>query len=192
MQSTLIEEQTIELEPDEMEADFNASSEPLTGSPLLKRIKICNSEGLSEKQTAINCGYYSNTEDGKTRASTRAFYKAVCEANGITFASGRTNRGRKVSNELTVHQNKQIVVGGAYTEQLGLEAGDILEIKIVRNSIRIKKKSTAIAENNGHDSDLDLLTDDDNEVEYGIDSNGEITTSSNIDLIDDDESDEED
>lgn len=102
---------------------------PLTGKAILQKIK---SSSLSKRELAKECGFYSVTKEGETRANLADFYDAVLAAKGIALESktAKDGRGREATYRVSVHQNGQIVVGSAYTELMGLKPGDEFEIKL--------------------------------------------------------------
>lgn len=110
---------------------------PLTGKALLQKVKD-NSE-LSKRELAKECGYYTETKDSEIRANLTSFYDALLEARGIVLEPNKEKdgRGREPSYLVTVHSNGQIVIGSAYTREMGLEPGDEFEIKLGYKHIRL-------------------------------------------------------
>lgn len=106
------------------------SNSPLTGKGLLQKVK--DLQHLSKRQTAKECGYYTVTKDGDTRINMTDFYDALLEAKGISLEPEKTRdgRGREPSYTVTVHSNGQIVIGAAYTKEMGLKPGDEFQIKL--------------------------------------------------------------
>lgn len=111
----------------------------LTGKELLKKVKDLGH--LSKRQTAKECGYYSITKDGQTRVNLSEFYDALLSAKGIQLEpdKARSGRGREASYTVTVHKNGQIVIGAAYTREMGLEPGDEFELKLGYKHIKLEK-----------------------------------------------------
>ncbi len=109
----------------------------LTGSDLLAKVKELGDAGKSEIVRA--CGYVSTKKDGSERLNFTAFYEALLEAKGLELGgAGRGGRaGRKLSYIATVQGNGNLLIGKAYTGQLGLEPGDEFEIKLGRKQIRL-------------------------------------------------------
>ena len=69
-----------------------------------------------------------------------AFYEALLEAKGVTLGEsgqGRGKGGRTLSCEPKVQFNGNLLVGKAYTAQLGLQPGDEFEIKLGRRQIKL-------------------------------------------------------
>ncbi len=111
----------------------------LTGKDLLKKVKELGH--LSKRQTAKECGYYSITKDGQTRVNLSEFYDALLTAKGIQLEPEKTRegRGREASYTVTVHKNGQIVIGAAYTREMGLEPGDEFQLKLGYKHIKLEK-----------------------------------------------------
>lgn len=55
---------------------------PLTGETLLQKVKELSH--LSRKETAISCGYYTQSKDGKVRVNLNSFYSAILAAKCVT------------------------------------------------------------------------------------------------------------
>lgn len=110
---------------------------PLTGKALLQKVK--DNETLSKRQLAKECGYYTKSKDGEIRANLTGFYDALLEARGIVLEpeKEKSGRGREASYVVTVHSNGQIVIGAAYTREMGLEPGTEFEIKLGYKHIRL-------------------------------------------------------
>jgi hypothetical protein len=86
------------------------------------------------------CGYVSTKKDGTERLNFTAFYEALLEAKGMSLGEGGGRggkRGRALSDITKVQFNGNLLVGKAYTAQLGLEPGDEFEIKLGRKQIRL-------------------------------------------------------
>lgn len=113
--------------------------EALTGKELLQRVKDLSH--LSKRETAKECGYYTVTKDGQTRVNLSGFYDAVLAAKGIQLEPERTKdgRGREASYTVTVHKNGQIVIGSAYTREMGLQPGDEFQLKLGYKHIKLEK-----------------------------------------------------
>lgn len=103
---------------------------PLTGKALLQKVKELSH--LPRRETAKRCGYYSVSKNNQTRVNLTDFYDAVLEARGIPLSPERQKdgRGREATYRVTVHKNGQIVIGSAYTEEMGLQPGDEFDIKL--------------------------------------------------------------
>ena len=102
----------------------------LTGKALLQKVKSL--DHLSKREMALACGYYSTTKDGDPRVKLADFYDALLAAKGIVLEpeKERNGRGREASYTVTVHKNGQIVIGSAYTQEMGLKPGDEFKVKL--------------------------------------------------------------
>jgi hypothetical protein len=111
----------------------------LTGSELLAKVKELGDASKSE--LVRECGYVSTKKDGSERLNFTAFYEALLEAKGMTLGDGggkvRGKVGRSLSYVTKVQFNGNLLVGKAYTAQLGLEPGDAFEIKLGRKQIKL-------------------------------------------------------
>lgn len=112
---------------------------PLTGKELLQKVKELTH--LNKRDTAKECGYYSNTKTGKTRIDLTGFYDALLAARGISLEpeKKKDGRGREATYRVSVHKNGQIVIGAAYTQEMGLQPGDEFEIKVGYKHIHLKQ-----------------------------------------------------
>jgi hypothetical protein len=115
------------------------SKEPLTGKVLLGKVK--ENSSLTKRELAKECGYYSIGKDGQTRVNLADFYDALLTAKGIQLdpEKSKDGRGREASYSITVHKNGQIVIGSAYTEEMGLQPGDEFKIKLGYKHIHLVK-----------------------------------------------------
>lgn len=114
--------------------------EALTGKALLKKVKEL--ENLSKEEKARACGYYTLTKNGVERVNMMKFLNALIEAEGIQLDStqGANGRGgRSASYRITVQSNGNLLIGSAYTKQMGLRPGDEFEISLGRKHIRLKQ-----------------------------------------------------
>jgi hypothetical protein len=110
----------------------------LTGADLLARVKELGDASKSE--LVRSCGYVSTKKDGSERLNFTAFYEALLEAKGMTLGDGGASgkrRGRQLSYATKVQFNGNLLVGSAYTSQLGLKPGDEFEIKLGRKQIQL-------------------------------------------------------
>ena len=110
----------------------------LTGSELLSKVKELGD--ASKSDLVRSCGYVSAKKDGSERLNFTAFYEALLEAKGLNLG-GDTGRkgpgGRSLSYVAKVQFNGNLLVGKAYTAQLGLKPGDEFEIKLGRKQIKL-------------------------------------------------------
>ena len=114
--------------------------EPLTGKGLLKKVK--DLEHLSKEDKAKACGYYTVTKNGVERVNMMKFLNALIDAEGIQLDStqgGNGRGGRSASYRITVQSNGNLLIGSAYTKQMGLKPGDEFEISLGRKHIRLKQ-----------------------------------------------------
>jgi hypothetical protein len=111
----------------------------LTGSDLLTKVKEL--ADASKSELVRECGYVSTKKDGSERLNFTAFYEALLEAKGMSLGTGASagsgKAGRSLSYATKVQFNGNLMVGKAYTEQLGLEPGDQFEIKLGRKQIQL-------------------------------------------------------
>lgn len=89
-----------------------------------------------------SCGYVSTKKDGTERLNFTAFYEALLEAKGMNLGTGSSSvgkgrPGRSLSFATKVQFNGNLLVGKAYTAQLGLQPGDEFEIKLGRKQIKL-------------------------------------------------------
>ena len=110
----------------------------LTGAELLAKVKELGD--VSKSDLVRSCGYVSSKKDGSERLNFTAFYEALLDAKGLSFvgsAKGRGRAGRSLSYATRVQFNGNLMVGKAYTAQLGLKPGDEFEIKLGKKQIRL-------------------------------------------------------
>lgn len=114
--------------------------EPLTGQELLDKVKEL--ETLSKEEKAKECGYYTVTKNGVERVNMMKFLNALIDAEGIELdgnTSGNGRGGRSASYKISVQSNSNLLIGSAYTKQMGLQPGDEFEITLGRKHIRLKQ-----------------------------------------------------
>ena len=114
--------------------------EPLTGEELLSKVKELGN--LSKEEKAKACGYYITIKGGMKRVNMMQFLNALIDAEGIELdrtpkADGRG--GRSANYRITVQSNGNLLLGSAYTKQLGVEPGDEFEISLGRKHIHLKQ-----------------------------------------------------
>ena len=111
----------------------------LIGSELLAKVKDLGDASKSDLVRA--CGYVSSKADGSERLNFTAFYEALLEAKGMNLGgrggSGSAKPGRSLSYGTKVQFNGNLMVGSAYTAQLGLQPGDEFEIKLGKKQIQL-------------------------------------------------------
>jgi len=115
------------------------SKEALTGKALLAKVK--ENDGLTKRELAKECGYYTVGKENQTRVNLAEFYDALLSAKGIQLEPQKSadGRGREASYSLTVHKKGQIVIGAAYTQEMGLKSGDEFTIKLGYKHIHLKQ-----------------------------------------------------
>jgi len=116
--------------------------EPLVGEQLIHKVKEL--ENLSKEEKAKACGYYTITKNGHERVNMMQFLNALIDAEGIDLegkSTGNGHGGRSASYRITVQANGQLLIGSAYTKQLGLNPRDEFEISLGRKHIRLKHLS---------------------------------------------------
>ena len=111
----------------------------LTGAELLAKVKELGD--VSKSDLVRSAGYVSTKKDGSERLNFTAFDEALLEAKDVSFGDGGgrgvAKAGRKLSFTTRVQFNGNLMVGKAYTAQLGLEPGDEFEIKLGRKQIQL-------------------------------------------------------
>jgi hypothetical protein len=112
----------------------------LTGTELLAKVKELGD--VSKSDLVRSAGYVSTKKDGSERLNFTAFYEALLEAKGVSLGDGRGSGGkgrpgRSLSFATKIQFNGNLLVGKAYTAQLGLEPGDEFEIKLGRKQIKL-------------------------------------------------------
>ena len=114
--------------------------EPLVGEDLLQKVKELESESKEDK--AKQCGYYTVTKNGIERVNMMKFLNALIDAEGIQLdsSSGTNGRGgRSASYRISVQSNGNLLIGQAYTKQMGLKPGDEFIITLGKKHIRLKQ-----------------------------------------------------
>ncbi|MBE9211578.1 MAG: AbrB family transcriptional regulator [Richelia sp. RM2_1_2] len=114
--------------------------DPLVGEDLLKKVKEL--ENISKEEKAKQCGYYTVTKNGIERVNMMKFLNALIDAEGIQLdsSSGANGRGgRSASYRISVQSNGNLLIGSAYTKQMGLEPGDEFIITLGKKHIRLKQ-----------------------------------------------------
>jgi hypothetical protein len=127
-------------------------TDALKGKALLKKVKEL--EHLSREEKAKTCGYYTVTTKGVTRVNMMKFLNALIEAEGIQIdstQSGNGRGGRSASYRITVQSNGNLLIGSAYTKQMGLNPGDEFEISLGRKHIRLTQLDNGVASEDDED-----------------------------------------
>ena len=114
--------------------------EPLTGEQLIQKVKELGN--LSKEEKARACGYYTVTKNGIERVNMMQFLNALIDAEGIELDSKQAangHGGRSASYRIGVQSNGNLLIGSAYTKQLGVNPGDEFEITLGLKHIRLKQ-----------------------------------------------------
>lgn len=114
--------------------------EPLTDRALLDKVKELGN--LSKEQKARECGYYTVTKAGVERVNMMKFLNALIDAEGIELDSkqnGNGRGGRSASFKISVQSNGNLLIGSAYTKQMGLKSGDEFKITLGKKHIHLKQ-----------------------------------------------------
>lgn len=114
--------------------------ESLVGEELIKKVKEIGN--LSKEEKAKTCGYYTVNKNGVQRVNMMKFLNALIDAEGIDLDSttnGNGHGGRSPSYRISVQSNGNLLIGAAYTKQLGLYPGDEFEITLGRKHIHLKQ-----------------------------------------------------
>lgn len=114
--------------------------EVLTGKALVEKVKEL--ENLSKEEKARACGYYSVTKNDVERVNMMKFLNALIDAEGIQLDSTQSTNGRggrNASYRITVQANGNLLIGSAYTKQMGLNPGDEFQISLGRKHIHLKQ-----------------------------------------------------
>ena len=106
----------------------------LTGQELLAFVKA-NGE-MDQSELAREAGYTRVADSGKERIMTNQFYKALLDAKGVGIKVGR-RPGKAAQFETTVHKTGVILIGKTYSQKFGVEPGDVLDIVISEDEIRL-------------------------------------------------------
>ncbi len=120
--------------------DKRKQIKPLLGEELIRKVKELGN--LSKEEKAKACGYYTITKNGTERVNMMQFLNALIDAEGIDLddtSKANKARGRSASYRVTVQSNGNLLIGSAYTKQLGLQPGDELEISIGRKQIHLRQ-----------------------------------------------------
>lgn len=113
-------------------------TKPLEGEALINKVKELSQ--LSKEEKARACGYYTVTKDGIERVNMMKFLNALLDAEGIeldALPEGNGRVGRSPSYRITVQSNGNLLVGSAYTKQLGLKPGDEFTVTLGRKHIKL-------------------------------------------------------
>lgn len=109
----------------------------LVGEELIEKIK--ETQNTSKTDLAAMCGYTITKPDGKSSVSLVAFQNAIIEAQGLNISKNGNKgpSGRRLRYESTVQSNGNLIVGSAYTKEMGLTPGSVLAITIDEDRISL-------------------------------------------------------
>ncbi len=107
----------------------------LHGAELLARVKELGD--VTKAELVRGCGYASTARDGRERLNMTAFYEALLAAKGVSLIGEAGRTTRKLSYTTKVQANGQVVLGKAYTSQLGVNSGDVVAIRPGRRQLRL-------------------------------------------------------
>jgi hypothetical protein len=114
--------------------------EPLVGEELVLKVKELGN--LTKEEKARECGYFTVTKNGVERVNMMKFLNALIDAEGIELdskANGNGRGGRSASFRISVQSNGNLLIGSAYTKQMGLRPGEEFEITLGRKHIHLKQ-----------------------------------------------------
>jgi len=106
----------------------------ITGPELIAFVKANLDKNQSELAHAA--GFIQIDKNGKERIMAKQFCEALLEAKGVEMRLGR-KPGKTAQFETTVHKTGVILLGKTYSKQFGLKPGDVLDINISGDSIRL-------------------------------------------------------
>jgi len=116
---------------------------PLAGEALSKKVKELGH--LSKEAKARACGYSTITKNGIERVNMMPFLNALMDAEGIELdgkQEGTGRGGRTASYRISVQSNGNLLIGSAYTKQMGVNPGDEFEIILGRKHIHLRQVDT--------------------------------------------------
>ena len=112
----------------------------LVGKALIDYVKA--NELLNQTELAEGAGYVKTTSTGRTNVQVKQFYNALLSAQGLTIEVGKAP-GKTAQYETAVHQSGIILLGKTYSKKFGIEPGDVLEIVLEEDAIRLVPKAVA-------------------------------------------------
>jgi AbrB-like transcriptional regulator len=126
---------------------------PATSEVLLKKVEEL--KGTPKKEMARALGFVSKTKTGQERVKLASFMNALLEAKGVGFGGSSERDGRgghSASYRIQVQQNGNLLVGAAYTREMGLEPGTEFEIHLGRKHIKLVQVSNRENQSSDHDA----------------------------------------
>jgi len=118
----------------------NAFTPMLTGQELLAFVEA--NGDMDQSELARETGYVRVADSGKERVMGKQFCEALLEAKGVDIKVGR-RPGKAAQFETTVHKNGVVLIGNTYTQKFGVEPGDVLDILIDEDAIRLVPQGSA-------------------------------------------------
>jgi AbrB-like transcriptional regulator len=119
--------------------------EILTGSALLQKVKELGR--ISKKEKARACGYLTVNKNGLERVNLLKFMNAMIDAINPDPEDKSTGKvGRSASYRVSVQRNGNLLIGSTYTQQMGLNPGDELEIRLGRKHIQLRPLELEVSE----------------------------------------------
>lgn len=112
----------------------NAFIPMLTGQELVAFVKA--NGDMDQSELAREAGYMRVADSGKERIMAKQFCEALLEAKGVAIKIGR-RPGKAAQFETTVHKTGVILIGKTYSQKFGVEPGDVLDIVITEDAIRL-------------------------------------------------------
>jgi hypothetical protein len=106
----------------------------LTGQELVAFVKA--NGDMDQSELAREAGYMRVADSGKERIMAKQFCEALLEAKGVAIKVGR-RPGKAAQFETTVHKTGVILLGKTYSQKFGVEPGDVLDIVITEDAIRL-------------------------------------------------------
>ena len=106
----------------------------LTGQELVAFVKA--NGDMDQSELAREAGYMRVADSGKERIMGKQFCEALLEAKGVAIKVGR-RPGKAAEFETTVHKTGVILIGKTYSQKFGVEPGDVLDIVITEDAIRL-------------------------------------------------------
>ena len=106
----------------------------LTGSELISFVKA--NEELNQMELARGAGYVRTTKTGREQVLVKKFYNELLAAKGMPIAVGKTP-GKSALYETSVHKSGVILLGKTYSVKFGLQPGDVLQIDIQDECIKL-------------------------------------------------------
>lgn len=120
-------------------ASPSEQTQPLVGEELIEKVMSMGEADIKVKARA--CGYLTYTNNKQERVNLMKFYNALMEAEGVDLDASYKggSRGRTPTFKVSVHKNGNLLIGSAYTKEMGLKPGDEFEIKLGHQHIKLER-----------------------------------------------------